>query len=491
MQKLKGFVACVLVMALLGSVQLSAAQEGGQPFPPNAEDAYVLFPDVIQDAAASAGALQQRYILLARQGNILSVTAAMGAPGLITRMELYDANGVVLVEQAADPASTSFLLSYEVAADGWYFVNVSLSGPVAEPGQYTLALTGTTRAIYDMFGAGAPPPVSGAHLIISTAQVMGTLNADAISYLLPLDDGDALTLSAQGASAPRLRVTQYDNGAAVQTIVAEAPEAGSPARYNTTAAGAQWLRVDVEPTQAGDFVLDVTHPRASGMVQDLGDMASAPTTGPSAGPTGEMCGDVPMRFAVGDVIIVSPEGDNLLLLQDYQGANPASVAMAGTGDLLEVMQPGVCYSSPAYGGQELLYWYVYSESDNASGWIVDSLGGERWVCPQDDPICNQVAQCDTAPAAFNIGDTIVVSQTGDDLQIIRTPSAPREVMALASWKDELQVLGGPVCYHSLQLGKGLWYWHIFSETDNAEGWVVEGIDDQIWVCPLANPTCDQ
>jgi hypothetical protein len=486
MRRINVVFAGLLVITLLISTQISLAQDGGVPLPEDAGDAYVLFPDLILDAPLSAGALQQRYILLARSGNILSVTATASEPGLIARIELDDVTGAVLAEQAADAASDSVVLSYEVMAEGWYYVNVSLASAPSDTSAYTLELTGTTRAVYDLLAAGAPPAVSGAHIIVSTAQVTGELEAAPTAYLIPLAASDTLSLMAEGTSQPRLRFTQYEDGNAAQTVVAEPAEAGAAVNYSFVSDQDQWVRVEVEPTQAGAFVLDVTHPRASGMAMDLGAEGGMA----AAGGSGELCGGVPARFAVGDVIVVSQEGDNLLLLSDYTGGNDQSLGLLVQGNLLEVLDPPVCYFSQLMQ-QDTWFWYVYSTKHDLNGWVPDGFEDERWVCAQDDPACNQAASCDMEPYAFNVGDRIIVSQTGDDLQIARVPGPTNQIIALASWNDELDVLDGPVCYYSDWHAGGLWYWKIFSETDNTEGWVVQGTPDEVWLCPISDPTCDQ
>ena len=96
-----------------------------------------------------------------------------------------------------------------------------------------------------------------------------------------------------------------------------------------------------------------------------------------------------------------------------------------------------------------------------------------------------------AAAPFRVGDKIVVSETGDNLQIVRYAGAIDQVIALAVWRDELEVLGGPVCFDSAALGMGLWYWNVFSPADNLSGWVVQGTDQETWLCPVSNPTCDK
>jgi hypothetical protein len=205
-------------------------------------------------------------------------------------------------------------------------------------------------------------------LITSTAQVGGELGANAISYVIPLAEGDGLTLSAQGPSNPRLRFTTFEGGAPGQTIIAEAPQAGGAAIYSFTSTALQWVRVDVEPTQPGAFSLAVALPRATGTVADIG----------AAGVTlGETCNGLPARFAVGDTIVVSPEGDDLLILQDY--ANPqTALATALRGDTFEVIDPPVCHTSAM--GEDAWFWYVYSFNDDTQGCIQEGVVGEYWVC---------------------------------------------------------------------------------------------------------------
>lgn len=490
MQQRTMLLVGLLVVVLLIPAGFSAAQGGGVPFPADAGDAYVLFPDVSVDAPANAATLQQRYVLLARAGNILSVTATMSNPGLITRLELYDASGAVLGQGVPDAAApTSVSVSYEAMAEGWYYVNVSLAAPLSESAFYSLALTGTTRAVYDVLGLAAPPAVPGAHLVIGTAQVNGMLEAAPLPFLFPLAVGDAFAVTAQGASQPRLRITTFDDaGAPAQTLIAEAPQAGSPVSYSYTSDKAQWLRIDIEPGLPGLFALTVTMPRASGMVADLGD--ASVSAGPAGG-SGELCGGVPARFAIGDVIIVSQEGDNLMLLRDYTDAINSSIGLLVQGNVLEVLDLPVCYSQPFYG-EDIWFWEVYSYRHDMNGWVADGLSTERWVCPQNNPACNQEAvTCDLPHADVGVGDMLVVSQTGDNLQIAQYPGATDAILGLASWNDKLEVLAEPVCYYSDWHGSGLWFWNVFSETDNMAGWVVDGTTDETWVCPADNPTCDQ
>ena len=491
MQRRNMFLVGLLILVLAVPVGFSAAQDGGTGFPADADDAYVLFPDVVVDAPANVSTLQQQYILLAKAGNILSVTATMSAPGVISRVELYDANGMVLAEGTADAAApTTVVVNYEAVAEGWYYVNVSLGGPLSATNFYSLALTGTTRAAYDLLGLDAPPSIPGAHLVAGTAQINGALEANPLPFIFPLASGDSLAVSAQGTSQPRLRITTFDDaGAAAQTLIAEAPDAASPASYSYASDKAQWVRVDVEPSVAGDFALSVTLPRASGMVSDLSGASIDMGVSTSTGASGELCGGVPARFAVGDTIIVSPEGDNLLLLQDYLNPN-TSVALVVAGDLLEVLSPPVCHFAVAYD-EDVWFWEVFSFDDEISGWVQDGITDERWICPQSDPNCNLSTTCDLPHADAGIGDTLVVSQTGDNLQLMRYAGANEQVLGLLVWNDTLEVLAEPVCYYSAWHGGGLWYWNVYSPKHEFNGWVVDGTSDETWVCPSSNPTCDQ
>ncbi len=490
MQRRNVFLVGLLMLVLVIPTGFSAAQDGGMAFPSDAGDAYVLFPDVVVDAPAGMGTLQQQYIVLAKAGNIMSVTATMSAPGVVTRVELLDANGMVLGQGAVDAASpTTMVLSYEAAAEGWYTVSVSLGGPLSPTNFYSLALTGTTRAVYDVLGVDAPPSIPGAHLVVGTAQINGMLEANPQPFVFPLAAGDALVVNASGASQPRLRITTFDDsGAAAQTLIAEAPDAASPASYSFVSDKAQWVRIDVEPGTPGAFALSVTLPRASGMVSDLG--AGSIDMGVSMGGSGALCNGIPARFAVGDTIIVSQEGDNLLLLKDYNDPS-SSVALAVAGDLFEVVGEPVCHFASGYG-EESWFWEVFSFDDAISGWVQDGSSVEgRWVCAQDNPNCNQSTTCDLPHAQVGVGDMLVVSQTGDNLQIMRYAGANEQVLGLLVWNDTVEVLAEPVCYYSDWHGSGLWYWNVYSEKHGFNGWIVDGTDDETWVCPASNPTCDQ
>ncbi|MBI5961126.1 MAG: hypothetical protein HY866_20485 [Chloroflexi bacterium] len=488
MKRFSLFFVCMLVVALAVPAGLSLAQDGLPALPPGSDDSVVLFPDVIQDMLLEPGVTQQQFVLLADAGDVLVITVQMSQAGLVSEVQLTDANSAVLTEQTPASASPSIItLSFEAAAAGWYRL-VVVAGTGSGP--YTVALTGTGPDVFDLFGVGQPPLVAKAHLLASAGRLAGNLETEPASYLIPLALGDVLSLSAQGTSAPRLRFTLYEGSEAVQALVIEAPQAGSPASYNFVSDKAQWAKVDVEPTQAGSFVLDTTLPKASGMVKDLMAPAGGVTVTTTTTTTGELCGGIPARFQVGENIVVSPEGDNLQLLKDYTGGSAQTLELAGTGDLLEVIDPPVCYSSPGYG-QDIWFWYVFSHADNLNGWVADGLVDQRWLCPEDNPNCNQVAVCTSTPAAFAVGDVVVVSEKGDNLQIVRYAGALDQVIDLAVWRDELEVLGGPVCFDSEFHETGVWYWNVFSRADNLAGWVVQGNADEIWLCPQSNPTCDQ
>lgn len=485
MQRRNMFLVGFLLIVLLVPVGLSAAQGGGVPLPANAGGAYLLYPDVIVDAPAGAGTLQQQYILLAKAGNVLSVTANMSNPGVVTGLDLTDANGMVLAQGMPDTAApTTISLSYEVAAEGWYFVNVSLGMAVSPANTYSLMLTGTTRAVYDMLGFDAPPSIPGAHLVVASQQVNGTLEANPVPFLFPLMTGDTLSVTAQGPSQPRLRITPYSGGAAGQALIAEPAQAGGPVNYNVTSDQDQWLRIDVEPTTPGTFTLDVSLPRASGMVSDLGLGGDADM--PAAG--AEMCGNVPARYGPGDVLTVTEAGDDLLLLNDYTAGNEGALGLAVEGDRLEVVAPPVCYSSPTYG-RDLWYYNVFAYKNNVSGWVLSGLGADPWLCGEGDPDCGQQVTCELSHATASAGDMFIVTQAGDNLLIMSEPGNRESSLGLALTDEQLEVVSGPTCVYSEAYGGGLWYWEVYSDSRGVTGWVQDGTASETWVCNADDPAC--
>jgi hypothetical protein len=111
-----------------------------------------------------------------------------------------------------------------------------------------------------------------------------------------------------------------------------------------------------------------------------------PTKTPGDGSLGELCGGVPQRFSVGDIVVVSSLGDNLLILTE-PGGNVASV-LAVTGDRLKILDDPVC-SWLADSGQDTWYWKVYSYTDEWRGWVADGPVSERWICPVSNPNCDR------------------------------------------------------------------------------------------------------
>lgn len=502
MKRQKVFLACLLILALISSTGITAAQGGVPALPASSTNAILLFPEVIQDGTAAAGG-QQQYTLLAASGDVLVVTARMSAAGLITGLQLTDASGNALVQQAASSAApTAITLTYQATAEGWYNLAVTF-GQAAGP--YTLALTGTTTGIFSVFKAGPPPAVAKAHLVAYTAQITGSLETEAVPYLIPVDAGDKVGFTFQGTSQPSLKLVTFDaSGAQVQAGTLGPQQSGTA----FTSDKAQWVEVDVVPAQAGTFDLSISHPRASGAAQAYfagatgltlvpggGNQPTQPAGGYQATPAGgqttaaNLCGGVPARFKVGDVIVVSQKGDNLDILTDYTGNFKDAIELASKGDQLEIQKDPVCYSSP-YLKQDVWFWNVYSYTDKVYGWVADGQGADRWVCAANDPACDQSVPCPTPPVQFLANDMIVVSQKGDNLQLLRYPGTD-QALGLAVWKQQLKVIGGPACYFSVFYQAPIIYWNVFSEKDGMAGWVADGAASERWVCPVSNPTCDK
>jgi hypothetical protein len=501
MKLLKAFLAGSLVLTLLIANGLTTAQDGVPAVPANAAQAILLFPDLIQDGEVSALVGQQSYTLLAANEDVIVITALMSAPGLITAMQLSDPAGNVLIQQEANSAAPSAItLTYQATTEGWYLLDLTF-GAVAEETTYTLALSGTTPTVFDLFKAGEPPAVAKAHLIAATVHVSGALDTEPAAFLIPLDVNDQVTLGFQGTSQPSLNLVTFDaSGAPVQAGTLTPQQSGTA----FTSDKAQWVQVNVVPAQAGTFGLDIGLPRASGAAQNffaastgltLVPAGEQPTAAPqtpaetTSQPAGELCGGVPARYKVGDVIVVSQLGDNLQILTDYTGGTAQTLELASRGDQLEILDAPVCYTSP-WLGQDVWFWNVFSYTDNVSGWVAGGVTNEKWLCPQGDPLCDQAVVCPAVPVQFQPNDVIVVSQKGDNLQVLRYPGT-EEAMSLATWKQSLTVLGGPACYYSVYYQEPLIYWNITNPADGMTGWVVDSAGGQRWVCPASNPTCDQ
>ncbi len=110
---------------------------------------------------------------------------------------------------------------------------------------------------------------------------------------------------------------------------------------------------------------------------------------PSAPPqvSGPTCGGKVARFSIGETVVVSLRGDDLRILRSYN--DPLSgLAMAVTDDRLRIEQGPACSYSPRYQ-QDVIYWYVYSYTDNVYGWVADGITNEQWLCPLSNPACDR------------------------------------------------------------------------------------------------------
>ena len=192
-----------------------------------------------------------------------------------------------------------------------------------------------------------------------------------------------LWIGATGRVTPGLsNLIRDDNGRQIGSI----PAGGTFEVIDgpTCRAGYAWWKVKYQGTigwtaegKPGDYWLEPVSSSSS-----FGQL----TKTPGGGSLGELCGGVPQRFSVGDIVVVSSLGDNLLILTEA-GGNKA-IVLAVTGDQLEIRGEPVCSRLGAYN-QNTWYWKVYSYADKVPGWVADGPVSQRWICPVSNPNCDR------------------------------------------------------------------------------------------------------
>lgn len=87
-------------------------------------------------------------------------------------------------------------------------------------------------------------------------------------------------------------------------------------------------------------------------------------------------------FSAGDIAIVDFNRDGALrILRDYRGGANDTIAQLYDNNQTELLRGPECYDG-------VWYWQVYYSRLNAYGWIAETRGGDRYLCPVSNPECN-------------------------------------------------------------------------------------------------------
>jgi len=116
---------------------------------------------------------------------------------------------------------------------------------------------------------------------------------------------------------------------------------------------------------------------------------SVTPSSPSEPGGGELCGSVPRRFHVGEVVVVSRKGDGLRILTRVPGGARQAIDQGSPYNQLRIDGGPVCESLGSIYGEESWYYYIYSFADGVSGWVADGPSWERWLCPLTDQECDR------------------------------------------------------------------------------------------------------
>lgn len=104
--------------------------------------------------------------------------------------------------------------------------------------------------------------------------------------------------------------------------------------------------------------------------------------------------------------------------------------------------------------------------------------------PEDSRDCSSLPE-----SPYILGDVVVVDFSADSalniLSLPRTGEYEIEVRALAYDGYVLRLLAGPIC--GQWEGQTVRYWRV--HVNGIEGWIGEGVGDDLWLCPATNPDC--
>ena len=242
---------------------------------------------------------------------------------------------------------------------------------------FQLQVTGGVANLIDFisrFREASLPSVNIVSMSVAQIDNEAQLTMALQIYTSPYASGQALnnmpTLpQTADAGAPTATLTPIPPTATPTATSTDIPPTATPVPPTFTATPS------ATPTFTATFVPTFTE-----------TLAPTFTATPNSGPTQEVvvcAGAQPTRFKMGDIAVVHfTTLGALRLLSDPNGSVMSTRTQAYDKQRLEIIAGPVCANSS-------YYWYVRNLSqDNALGWAAEGKGGERWLCPETDPICS-------------------------------------------------------------------------------------------------------
>ncbi|MDX1992602.1 MAG: hypothetical protein SF029_09440 [bacterium] len=277
---------------------------------------------------------------------------------LFDRLYAYaEANHVMIANlQTQQSVQTSETLPYETR-----LFRLQVNGDAADLMRFVVQIREATV-----------PGVMIDTLNLGEGQDGDTLTMDIRAYVSPLANGEALV-----DTVPLATLTP------VSVVVAAAPALSIPEA--TTAVG--WVEL---PTPTATFpvmtapavTVDQSIPSAAGAEVD--GAVAAPDVIPSPTPPALSCeGAPPIRFAVGDWVVVDFNGEGALRLMDrIDGGAAYTQVQVYDGQLVQILAGPVCGTWSEYN-----IWHWYVDREGKRGWVGEGTTEDPWLCPLDNPEC--------------------------------------------------------------------------------------------------------
>lgn len=193
----------------------------------------------------------------------------------------------------------------------------------------------------------------------------------------------------------------------------------------------------------------------------------------------------------GTATVQTTEGDRLNVRRG-PGTNYGVVTSLANGSTVELLD------GPTNNGG--YSWWQIRMSDGREGWVVASADSVRTLVPggvvtnsnSDNQGAENSQSCGDIPARFRTGQTIIVSQKGDDLRLMTDYTlGARGALGQLTTGNHAEIVDGPECAFSSYYGEYVWYWFVYSPRHNAHGWIQDGLRNERWICPTSDPNCDR